>query len=457
MNETTDAMMDPGAIVRIGPAAWRVWLAWALILLALGYCAVDAALEKQKLGPGHVSFAQEEISGKVALGTFFLKGGARDGTDDKLVQSISENAKTPAGMIRAAIVLGELKGADAAITMLANVPKEADARVVEDGRTLTTFYAGGAAARLSPDDQSRLAKHYGWFAEVAAAFGKSEDDAGRKAVEAGAIRTAVGGVATVLLAIGGVLAGLVLFVVAMVLLKIKKIRPQYQAAARDAVAVALLESFALYLVAMALLHLGTDWFRTEAWRIWVYWSVMLALLPAALVYAWLSGGNWGEVQRRLGISRGRGLFWEIGCGVAGYVAGLPVVAVGVLTTFLLASWAHVDTSHPIDDAVVGATPWRWAFLFALACVMAPLTEELMFRGALFGWMRGKWGWLVSTCVVSFIFAALHPQGWAAIPVLASIGAVLAAIREWRGTIFASMTAHALHNGITMCVLMVMVG
>ncbi|MGN6728054.1 MAG: CPBP family glutamic-type intramembrane protease [Tepidisphaeraceae bacterium] len=45
-----------------------------------------------------------------------------------------------------------------------------------------------------------------------------------------------------------------------------------------------------------------------------------------------------------------------------------------------------------------------------------------------------------------IFASIHPQGWAAIPALASIGLVLALIRQWRGSLVPSMVAHALHNG-----------
>jgi membrane protease YdiL (CAAX protease family) len=54
--------------------------------------------------------------------------------------------------------------------------------------------------------------------------------------------------------------------------------------------------------------------------------------------------------------------------------------------------------------------------------------------------------------VSILFAAMHPQGWAGVPVLASIAIVLAAIREWRGTILASATAHALNNGFAMTML-----
>jgi membrane protease YdiL (CAAX protease family) len=91
----------------------------------------------------------------------------------------------------------------------------------------------------------------------------------------------------------------------------------------------------------------------------------------------------------------------------------------------------------------------------LACVGAPIVEETMFRGALLGHLRTRLGWWVSAPVVSLIFAAIHPQGWVAIPTLGAIAMVLAALREVRGSIIASMTAHALNNGVavTMMVLL----
>jgi membrane protease YdiL (CAAX protease family) len=78
----------------------------------------------------------------------------------------------------------------------------------------------------------------------------------------------------------------------------------------------------------------------------------------------------------------------------------------------------------------------------------------MFRGALFAHLRQGNGWLLSAALSAFIFAALHPQGWAAIPLLGAIGFVFAGIREWRGTALASMTAHALNNAAVTTLLIV---
>jgi membrane protease YdiL (CAAX protease family) len=60
-------------------------------------------------------------------------------------------------------------------------------------------------------------------------------------------------------------------------------------------------------------------------------------------------------------------------------------------------------------------------------------------------MRRRWGWLISASVVAVLFAAIHPQGWTFIPALGSIAIVLAALREWRGSLWAPITAHAMNN------------
>ena len=93
-------------------------------------------------------------------------------------------------------------------------------------------------------------------------------------------------------------------------------------------------------------------------------------------------------------------------------------------------------SHPIENEIRG--DWRSIVeLYILASLWAPLTEELMFRGAFFSHLRRRHGWLISAGIVSIIFAVIHPQGLVGVPAIFAIGLTLAAIREWRGSILAS--------------------
>jgi membrane protease YdiL (CAAX protease family) len=143
------------------------------------------------------------------------------------------------------------------------------------------------------------------------------------------------------------------------------------------------------------------------------------------------------------------------CGAAGYLAGLPIMALGLVASALISKWTGADPTHPIAREING-DPWRIVLLLILASVWAPITEELMFRGSLFAHLRERWGWWPSALLVSLVFAIIHPQGLAALPALGSIAMVLAGIREWRGSILGCMTAHAINNTLVLMTLVLMV-
>jgi membrane protease YdiL (CAAX protease family) len=79
----------------------------------------------------------------------------------------------------------------------------------------------------------------------------------------------------------------------------------------------------------------------------------------------------------------------------------------------------------------------------------------MFRGALYRHLReasGRWGFLMSlafsTLFSAFLFAVIHPQGPAGVPLLMSIAIVLAVVREWRGSLVSPIVTHMVVNGVT---------
>jgi membrane protease YdiL (CAAX protease family) len=171
--------------------------------------------------------------------------------------------------------------------------------------------------------------------------------------------------------------------------------------------------------------------------------VLLWLPAAALLWPRVRGVPWRTLRAELGWTIGRGVPREIGAGLVGYLAGLPIVALGLGLTLLLNRLTGEDASHPIARDAAGGSAFR---VVLLLCVWAPLVEESVFRGALYRSLRPALRPVAAAAIVGVIFAALHPQGWTAIPVLASLGLSFALIREWRGTLIAPMAAHALHNG-----------
>ena len=124
-------------------------------------------------------------------------------------------------------------------------------------------------------------------------------------------------------------------------------------------------------------------------------------------------------------------------------------------------FAGAEGAHPIIvDVAHGGFEVR-VFLFLLAAVAAPIIEETMFRGVLYRQLRSstqKFGLLfsiiTSVLITSFLFAAIHPQGWIAIPALMSIAIGMNLMRVWSGTIITSMIVHGMSNGIVISILFI---
>src|SRR5258705_7683070 len=94
----------------------------------------------------------------------------------------------------------------------------------------------------------------------------------------------------------------------------------------------------------------------------------------------------------------------------------------MMLALVLTKFGGKVPSHPIVNEI-STDFWSVIKLYLLASVWAPITEELLFRGAFFHHLRRRHGWLISAAIVSFIFAALPPQGFLGIPMLMTIALV----------------------------------
>ena len=83
-----------------------------------------------------------------------------------------------------------------------------------------------------------------------------------------------------------------------------------------------------------------------------------------------------------------------------------------------------------------------------AVVMAPLAEELLFRGFLFGFLRSRFGAPIALASTSALFALFHPQPEVFLPIFL-VGAVLNWIYIRTGSLAHPIIFHALFNGGTL--------
>lgn len=117
-------------------------------------------------------------------------------------------------------------------------------------------------------------------------------------------------------------------------------------------------------------------------------------------------------------------------------------------------------TNPQIDAITGGGGFSWVALICAvlsASIAAPVVEELLFRGMLYGWLRTHLGGAGSlpgiagaVALDAVIFAAAHGIGL----ILASIvvvGAVLAIVYERTKSTLVTMALHSLFNTVQLAV------
>ena len=131
------------------------------------------------------------------------------------------------------------------------------------------------------------------------------------------------------------------------------------------------------------------------------------------------------------------------------VSGLALTIPAVFA----AQWAAYSilgpetTPQPIVEFLLEHSGWRERLAVALiAVVAAPLTEELVFRGCLYGVVRQKLGRLPAILGTSLVFALIHAHA-ATIPALFVLAVGLALLYEATGSLWAPILAHAAFNGL----------
>lgn len=111
----------------------------------------------------------------------------------------------------------------------------------------------------------------------------------------------------------------------------------------------------------------------------------------------------------------------------------------------LAPW--IDAEQVQDIGFDNLTlPYEYVLAFIALVILPPLAEELLFRGYLFGRLRKRFGFLVTTAVVSVIFGLVHLQWNVGIDV-AVLSIYLCLLREVTGSVWASIFLHSIKNGV----------
>lgn len=223
-----------------------------------------------------------------------------------------------------------------------------------------------------------------------------------------------------------------------------------------------LEVFTLYLAAMLAAPRALDWLSAAGVRFDILLLNCVAIVSLLALTFWprAFGIPLREISSFLGLAFGgtKRIVMDIAGAPFVYLAAWVILAVIFIAYSALISALGIDVTqgaHPVVPLLLDSDDTRTRLLVTLLAVgVAPLVEEIMFRGAYYGWLRSRFGRLASMGICSFLFAAIHPQGPIGIVPLFSIGMVLAFVREWRGTLLMSMIVHGCVNAGTLVLILV---
>lgn len=372
------------------------------------------------------------VAGKFAVG-FHEFGKTADGGDkvERMVEDLKDLEADESDRLRRAIVEAEVRGPEPALRVIRATKGEDENRALLERR-----YTGG---ELTGEERARLAERFGWFGRLSNVYGLPDDDPERAALLDSARRAAVAMLTFGAAVLPALLLGFVLLVLFVVNVARGTTRMRFARCDEGSGNLVWLQTVVLGLAYFLLVvtgvvgKLGVPGFL-QPW---------LALVP--LLWPLLRGVPWSEWRGGLGLRAGDGALREIRAGVLGYIGGLPLIVVGFFLTTRLSNITGLQPDHPIRYEMGGKAP---AWMLVLSTVVwAPLVEELLFRGAFYRYLRSSISVVGAALISGLLFASLHPQGLSGVPVIVSIAVVFAGLREWRGSIYASMSAHALHNGI----------
>ncbi len=99
----------------------------------------------------------------------------------------------------------------------------------------------------------------------------------------------------------------------------------------------------------------------------------------------------------------------------------------------------------------GGLNWRTAALIFLAVVIAPISEEFVFRAGLYRFLKGRFSARTALVVSSLLFAMMHFNTLSFLPLLL-IGMLLCRAYERSGNILVPIGFHALFNANTIALL-----
>lgn len=147
--------------------------------------------------------------------------------------------------------------------------------------------------------------------------------------------------------------------------------------------------------------------------------------------------------------------WQLGLrppGVGWRTAAGYLVLLVVVFLILSAIWAVIFNPEPeklLEKLGTNETTSLLVLSAALTCVVAPICEEILFRGYIFTALRGWRGTWPAAVLTGLLFGGVHAGSAPALDLvpLAALGFGLCLLYRYTGSLYPCIVAHSLNNSL----------
>ena len=203
--------------------------------------------------------------------------------------------------------------------------------------------------------------------------------------------------------------------------------------------------------------IGYEEFTQPVWTavysalVYVLALILIVLFPHLIAKKRQKWSEFKTNRSELGLT-GIPTWTDIGLAPVGFVFYLLLASI-VVAIFSLFPWFDAEQvqNTGFNIYVMGLDR---IIAFVTLVVVAPIAEEIIFRGWLYGKLReilinkvkDTWSMIISILLVSVLFGIVHLQWNVGINVFA-MSVVLCGLREITGTIYSGIILHMLKNGV----------
>lgn len=150
----------------------------------------------------------------------------------------------------------------------------------------------------------------------------------------------------------------------------------------------------------------------------------------------------GSSLRQIGMCRCKQPLWLGKAVLLGIVVFFLLICSGIVLEKLFPQFVQPQAATDMIMQAEGL--WEYAVVFVIVSILAPISEELLFRGYIYHSMRAHKSMGYSVAVTSFLFGCMHGDLVRLLP-LTLVGICLNLVSVRSGSIWSAIVMHSVWN------------